>query len=678
MAITTTNKNFKNKGKDIKYLNKDFNAYRSNLIEFTKTYFPKTYSDFNETSPGMMFIELASYVGDSLSYYIDDTLKESLMPYAQDIQSVIALAQFLGYKPKVTSPAITTISVYQLVPSIGTGTNTRPDSTYYLRIKDGMVITDERGAVQFRTTDVVDFNNEVDREITVYERDVNTGEPTFYLAKKYVQAISATQQEKIVNFGSYKAFQTINLEDTNIIQIYDVRDANGNKYYEVPYLGQEMVFVDQPNTESNDQELYQFKSTVPYILKTLKTPKRFVVKVNQDSTTTIQFGAGDPSASDEQLIPNLKNVGLGLPNSISRLEESFDPTNFLKTKTYGTSPSNTDITVKYFVGGGVESNVAKGRLTKINGISYEEDLTIFSNAQLSLYSIVKSSIAVDNEIPATGGRNGESLEEIRQNALANFGAQNRAVTSKDYQIRALSMPSKYGGIAKAYATADGTLDNNSPSSILASPNHLQEFTDLVMNFVNMPDSEEPTQEIIQKDITNFLIGKSSNSNEKNNPFAINLYLLGYNLNKNLTNLNIALKENLKTYLNEYKILTDGVNINDGFIINIGIDFDIVVYPSYNKSEILTKCISELKDYFNIDNWTFNQTINLSEIELLLINVEGVSSVPMLKITNKCGGNYSPNSYNIDSATKDKIVYPSLDPSVFEIKYPDTDIKGRAK
>ena len=678
MAITTTNKNFKNKGKDIKYLNKDFNAYRSNLIEFTKTYFPKTYSDFNETSPGMMFIELASYVGDSLSYYIDDTLKESLMPYAQDVQSVIALAQFLGYKPKVTSPAITTISVYQLVPSIGTGTNTKPDSTYYLRIKDGMVVTDSKGAIEFRTTDVVDFNDETDREITVYERDINTGEPTFYLAKKYVQAISAVQKEKVVNFGSYKAFQTINLDDTNVIQIYDVRDSNGNKYYEVPYLGQEMVFIDQPNTQSNDQELYQFKSTVPYILKTLKTPKRFVVKINQDSTTTIQFGAGDPSASDEQLIPNLKNVGLGLPNSISRLEESFDPTNFLKTKTYGTSPSNTDITVKYFVGGGVSSNIPKGRLTKINGISYDEDLTIFTNAQLSLYSIVKNSIAVDNEVPASGGRNGESLEEIRQNALANFGSQNRAVTAKDYQVRALSMPPKYGGIAKAFATADGTLDNNSPASILASPNHLQEFTDLVMNFVKMPDSEEPTQETIQNDITNFLIGKSSNSTEKNNPFAINLYLLGYDINKNLTNLNIALKENLKTYLNEYKILTDGVNINDGFIINIGIDFDIVVYPSYNKSEILTKCISELKDYFNIDNWTFNQTINLSEVELLLINVEGVSSVPMLKITNKCGGNYSPNSYNIDAATKDKIVYPSLDPSVFEVKYPDTDIKGRAK
>ena len=678
MAINTINKNFKNKGKDIKYLNKDFNAFRANLIEFAKTYFSKTYSDFNESSPGMMFIEMASYIGDSLSYYIDDTLKESLMPYAEDIQSVIALAQFLGYKPKVTSPAITTISVYQLVPSIGSGANNIPDSKYYLRIKEGMIIESKNNSIQFRTTDVVDFNDSNNRETTIYQRDSSTGEPIFYLVKKYVKAISAIQKETNYVFGSYQPFQTIDLSDTDIIQIYDVRDSNNNKYYEVPYLGQEMVFVDNPNTETNDSDLYQFKTTVPYILKTIKTPKRFTTKINQDSTTTIQFGAGDPTASDEQLIPNLKNVGLGLPNSISRLEESFDPTNFLKTKTYGTSPSNTTITVKYFVGGGVSSNVAQGELTTISSVQYEDDITSLTAEQLIAYNTIKNSLAVDNEVPAVGGRGGETIEEIRQNALANFGAQNRAVTAKDYQIRVLSMPAKYGGIVKAYATADGTLDNNSPSSILASPNHLQEFADLVMSFVNKTDIQEPTLGSVKEEINKFLIGKESNQKEKNNPFAINLYLLGYDSNSNLTNLNRAIKENLKTYLNEYRILTDGVNINDGFIINIGIDFEIIVYGSYNKSEVLAKCILELKDYFSIDNWTFNQTINLSEIELLLANVDGVSSVPMLKITNKCGGKYSPNSYNIDSATKDKIVYPSLDPSVFEVKYPDSDIKGRAR
>jgi len=678
MAITNTNKNFRNRGKDIKYLDKDFIGFRNNLIEFAKNYFPKSYSDFNESSPGMMFIEMASYIGDSLSYYIDDTLKESLMTYAEDSKSVIALAQYLGYKPKVASPSVTTLSVYQLVPSKGSGVNNLPDEKYYLRIKEGLEVRSTKDSILFRTTDIVDFSEETNREVTVYQRDINTGEPTFYLFKKYVQAISVELREKEVTFGNYSPFQKITLDETNVIQIYDCRDSNNNKWYEVPYLAQEMVFVDYANTEANDPDLYQFKTTVPYVLKTIKTPKRFVVKINEDNTTTIQFGAGDPTASDELLIPNLKNVGLGLPNSISRLEESFDPTNFLKTKTYGTSPSSTTMTVKYFVGGGVSSNIAAGQLTRISRIEFERDAQSLTSAERAIFEATKNSVAIDNEVPGSGGRSSESLEEIRQNALANFGSQNRAVTAKDYQVRALSMPTKFGAVSKAFAIADGTLDNNSPSSILASPNNLQEFTDLVMSFVSKPDTEEPTEQSIKEEITNYLIGKTSNSNEKNNPFAINLYILGYDTFGKLTNLNRAVKENLKTYLNEYRILTDGVNINDGFIINIGLEFELTTYSNYNKSEILANCISEIKNYFNIDNWAFNQTINLSEVELLLANIEGVESVPILKLINKCGGRYSPNSYNIDAATKEKIVYPSLDPSVFEIKYPDSDIKGRVR
>ena len=676
MAITKTNKNFKNRGKDIKYLNKDFAQYRGNLIEFAKTYFPKTYSDFNESSPGMMFIEMASYIGDSLSYYIDDTLKESLMVHAEDIENVIALSQYLGYKPKVTSPSVTTLSVYQLVPSIGVGGNNTYDKSYLLTIKEGMQVTNDD--IIFLTRDVVDFSDDTDREISIYETDSISGETTFYLVKKYVQAISATVLTKEVEFGSYESFQTIELSDTNVIDIYDVRDSNGNKWYEVPYLGQEMVFEDYPNTEINDPDLYQFKTTVPYILKTTKTPRRFVKKVNGDSTTTIQFGAGDPTANDEQLIPNLKNVGLGLPNSISKLNESFDPTNFLKTKTYGTSPSNTTMTVKYLVGGGVATNVSSGTLTTINSIEFEEDLQALTETQNALVSATKNSIAVDNEVPATGGKGGDTIDEIRENSLANFGAQNRAVTAKDYQVRVLSMPTKFGSIAKAHATADGTLDNNSPSSILSSPKALNEFTDIVMGFVDKPDSQEPDRKSVQQELQKFLIGKTSNDNETNNPFAINLYLLGYDGNGKLTNLNQAVKENLKTYLNEYKVLTDGVNISDGYIINIGINFEVITLNNYNKSEVITECISDMKDYFDINNWTFNNTINISELELLLANVDGVSSVPKLEIVNKCHGNYAPNSYNIEAAIKDKILYPSLDPSVFEIKFPDVDIKGRAK
>ena len=673
------NKNFKNKGKDIKYLNKDFAQFRSNLIEFAKTYFPKTYSDFSDASPGMMFMEMASYVGDSLSYYIDDTLKESLLYYAEDEANVYSLAQVLGYKPKLAIPSITTLSVYQLVPSIGTSTQIKPDSTYYLRIKEGMQVSSNRNSsVVFRTTEPLDFSEDANREISVYSRDGITGDPNFYLIKKTVQAIASDVKQEEFTFTSYSPYATIDLFETNIVSIYDVRDSNNNKYYEVPYLAQEMVYVDFPNTEENDSELYQFKDTVPYLLKLLKTPRRFTTYINPNGTTRIQFGAGDAASNDELLIPTFKNVGLGLPNSIDRLGASYDPTNFLKTKSYGVSPSNTAITVKYLTGGGVSTNTAKNTLTNLVSIEFENDTTNLTTTQISLLRRAQDSVAVDNDVPGVGGRDAESLEEVRQNALAHFGGQNRAVTAKDYQVRSFAMPAKYGSVAKVYATSDGTLENNSPESILASPNTLDEFTNLVMDFINLPDNQEPNEETVQKRIKEFLNGKTSNRNELNNPFAINLYLLGYDDNGNLSTLNRAVKENLKKYLNEYRILTDGINISDGFVINFSIDFEVVCYANYNKSEVVTACINDLTEYFNIDNWQFNQTINLSEIELLLANVDGVASVSFVDVYNKCGGNYAPNSYDMKSAMKNKIIYPSLDPSVFELKFPTADIKGKAK
>jgi hypothetical protein len=619
MSLNSSSKKNK-KGRDIKYLNKDFASFRTNLIEYAKTYFPKTYSDFNESSPGMMFIEMGSYVGDVLSYYIDDSLKESMMTFAEDKENVMTLAQYLGYKAKVTTPALVKLTAYQLVPSVGTGVNNQPDSTFYLRIKEGMLVESSENGVIFRTSELLDFNVEDEREISVHETDALTGEPSLYLVKKYVPAISATLKTVEQTFGSPEQYSKINITDTNVIHIYDVRDSNGNRWYEVPYLAQEMVYEEYPISEQTDQNLLPYKDSVSNVLKLLKTSRRFVRQVNSDNTTTLVFGAGTSANGDETLIPSFKNVGLGLQSSIDRLGESFDPANFLKTRSYGQAPGDTTLTVSYLVGGGVSSNVGRGELTRIQRIEFDEDTTLFTPNQLSQYRTFKSSVAVENEEPATGGRGAETIEEIRENALANFSSQNRAVTAKDYQVRILALPARYGGVAKCYVAPYGELDNRS--------------------------------------------------------FALNCYMLGYDSDKKLSSLNQAVKENVKTYLSEHRILTDGVNLIDGFVINIGVDFEIRVYGSYNKREVLLKCIDEIADYFNIDNWTFNMPINISELELIIAGVEGVQSVPKCEIENKCLGAYSRHSYNIQEATKGKMVYPSLDPSIFEVKYPSKDIKGR--
>ncbi len=675
MALKPIDKNWKNNNRDINYVGKDFASFRQNLVDYSKTYFPNTFSDFSEASPGGVFLDMAAFVGDVLSFYQDVQLKESLLLHATERKNVMALAQSMGYKPKLTTPAVTTLTVYQTVPSMG-APGYGPNSTYYFKIKDGLQVQSKSNPnIVFRTIDNIDFSNPTDREIDVAGRDEITGEPNLYLITKKVKAISAEEREIQIEITDNTEYPTITLNDTNIISISSIVDSQGNKWYEVPYLAQESIFVEQPNTGANT-ELSQYADSVPYVLEVQKVPRRFSVRVNSDSTIDLQFGSGNNSAGyeDEIILPNTKNVGLGLANSIKRTNEGIDPSNFLKTNTFGISPFGKTLTIKYLVGGGVQSNINSEDLTTISRIEFEEDILSLTPAEAALYESNKDSIAVENLEPAVGGRGAESVEEIRQNAIATFGSQNRAVTKQDYMVRALSMPERYGSVAKVYVSADGEIDNNSPASILANPKNLQEFSNLVESLKGL--SKEDTQ----KELAKYLSQKKSNVGELNNPFAINMYVLGYTSDKKLTNLNDAVKENLKTYLGEYRILTDGVNIINGFVVNIGIDFEIIAYSNYNKREVLANCLAEMQDYFNIDNWTFNKPINISEVELLLANIEGVMSVPSVKIYNICGdggAGYSPNKYNIDEATKGKIIYPSLDPCVFEVKFPNKDIKGRA-
>lgn len=676
MGLKILNKKLGRNARDINYLGKDFTAFRQNLIEYAKTYFPNSYSDFNETSPGMMFIEMAAYVGDVLSYYTDAALKESFIQYASDPANVFAIANMLGYKAKTTSPAITTLSVYQLCKA---DVNGNIDTRYLVTINPGLQVTStSNSSITFRTTETLDFNDSTNREISVYSTNQLNGKPDYYLVKKKIRAISATEKTATFSFGSPEAYSSINLSDTDVISIESIIDTNGNSWYEVPYLAQEMVFIDYPNIPAFDPNLSQFRETVPYILRLINTSLRYVTRVNSDFTTQILFGGGDSNFTNDLITPNVKNVGLGLNNSINTLNQSYDPTNFLSSNTYGQAPSNTTLTVKYLVGGGISSNVASGDLTTISGITFDDDaITTVTDLDQTAYNFAKNSVAVENEVPATGGKGAETIEEVRENALANFGAQNRAVTAKDYQIRALSLPTKYGAIAKAYAVSDNSLNQNSPSGILSTQTNLDAFTTIVQNILTTYGSN-PTSvnsSTIQTYLTDF-VSQNTNNAELLNPFAVNLYVIGYDANGNYIVLNDAVKENLKTYINEYRMLTDSVNLIDGYIINIGIDFDISVYKNYSQKDVLLNCINELKSIFSTENWQFNQAIYISDIELALAMVDGVASVQNVVIKNLCGGVYSNISYNIAAATMNKIVYPSLDPAIFEVKFPDVDIKGR--
>ena len=614
------------KNRDIKYINKDFSELRRSLIDYSKTYFPTTYNDFSPTSPGMMFMEQAAYVGDILSFYLDNQIQENFLQYARQPNNLYELSYMFGYKPNVTQVATTIVDFYQQVPSILSGSTYVPDFDYSLFVPSNSTVTSTlNNQIPFIIEDPVDFSVSSSSDptnITVYSINDGTGDPEIFLLQKSRNAISSTINEETFSFTNPEQFTTINIEADNIVGILDIVDTDGNVWYEVDYLGQEMVFDSIKNTNVNDPNLSQYEGDTPYLLQLKKVQRRFATRVISATNLQIQFGSGTVNDSDEEITPNPDNVGLGLPFEKTKLNTAYSPSNFLFTKTYGIAPSQTTLTVRYLTGGGVSANIDANLLTQLT-----------SNVQFLKYNLnpttattFRNTLLVTNQVAADGGGDGDTIEEIRQNSSANFASQQRNVTQNDYLVRALSMPAKYGVVSKAYI--------------------------------------EPTK------------AETLSAGESNS--VLDLYVLSYNNQSQLRIASPALKSNITTYLSQYRMVNDAVNIKDAFVINFGVNFDIIVLPEYNSNEVLIQCINALRVYFAIDNWQINQPIILRDIYVLLDLIEGVQTVKEITFTNLVGEDigYSQYSYSMEAATINNVVYPSLDPSIFEVKYPNTDIQGR--
>jgi hypothetical protein len=608
--------------RDIKYVDRDFTSLRNSLINYAKTYFPNTYNDFTPASPGMMFMEMAAYVGDVLSFYVDNQFQETFIQYSRQTQNLYDLAYMLGYKPKATNAATVDIELYQQLPATLSGSITVPDFSYALQVPANTTIASTLNAsLQFLITDKTNFafSSSMDpTEVTVYQ--TAGGVPTYYLIKKVRSAISATVKSTSFSFTSPVPFDSRNITDTNIIGILDITDSTtGDIWYEVDYLAQDSIFETLTNANPNDPNYLQ-NPDVANLLRLKSVQNRFATRFLDKTTLQIQFGSGNPSDTTEEIIPNPDNVGLGLPDNQSKLTTAYAPTNFIFTNTYGISPSNTTLVVRYLVGGGVESNAQANVLQTIN----TNNVTFINSslANSNLAQQIFNTLLATNPNAASGGSDGDDINELRQNSLGSFQGQLRSVTFDDYVVRSLSLPSEYGTVAKVYATKP----NASSRSIS----------------------------------------------------TVDLYVLSYNNNKQLVNASAGLKRNLNTYLSQYKMINDSIGIRDAFIINIGIDFEIITLPGSNSDEVLLKCITALRDIFNIDRWQINQPILLRTLFVTLDAIQGVQTVKAINIVNKTDSTlgYSNYSYDISAATANNVIYPSLDPMIFELKYPNTDIQGK--
>ncbi len=611
--------------RDIRYIDRDFNTIRESLIQYSKTYFPNTFNDFSETSTGMLFMEMAAYVGDVLSFYLDNQIQETFIQKARQTTNLYALAYSLGYVPKVTTTATTMISFYQQLPAILSGSVYVPDYDYSLIIPENTQVTSNVNPTQkFIIEDAIDFSasSSLDpTDVSVYQ--ISGINPTYFLLKKDRKAISATINTEIFAFTNSVKFDTRTIRAANIIGVLDCTDTNGNEWYEVPNLAQENVFNSIRNTNTNDPN-YSVDTEVPYILELKTVQRRFATRFMDSGSLQLQFGAGSTRSTTEEIIPNPDNVGLGLPFEKNKLTTAFSPVNFVFTNTYGIAPYNTSLSVRYLTGGGAAANVEAGSLTQV-----DDSNIVFINPNLSnstLADQIFNSVAANNVLAADGGMDGDTVEEIRQNSLGNFQNQLRTVTTQDYLVRALSMPSNLGVIAKAHA--------------------------------------EPQK------IGDYQAGEL--------PTVLDLYILSYNINRKLRTASALLKRNLQTYLSEYRMINDSINIKDAYIINIGVNFDIIVAPNFNNSETITKCIDSLTRYFEIDKWQINEPIILKDLYILLDKVQGVQTVKFVEVVNLTGSSlgYSDFAYDVDGATVNEVVYPSIDPMVFELKFPNQDILGR--
>lgn len=596
----------------VSLLNRDFKSLKRDLITYANAYATGSFSDFNEASPGMSLLEFAAYVGDGLSYYIDQAFNEG-GDSATQVKNVVANAKSRGYRPQGKRPAVGQLSWAMIVPAKADAFgNIEPDNTYTPMVLRGSQGISKSG-IPFETLDDMDFTASLGRTVTGSSFDPVTGVPTTFAIQRTVDVIAGKTVVENVSVSDFQAFRRIDLGQADVIEVIDVIDSQGNEWFEVDYLAQDWVFIPETNTNSDSD-------TVPYVLRLQAAPFRFTV--DRDIVTgisTLAFGSGDGVNFDDELIPNVASYALPLAGRRTFNSFSIDPQNFLRTRSLGLSPHNTTLTITYRVGGGSETNVPARSIRQVSSVNLA-----FSSLGLDpvIKGQVEGSIGCLNYASMTGGGPAESIREIKANSAAFFAAQNRIVTREDVVARALSIPSKFGRPEKVFAK---------PSSV----------------------------------------GR----------FAYDVHVLSLDVNGILAKATPTLKSNLATYLGKFKMLTDGINILDGTILDIRVHFGIVVSPGRNRSDVLLSCTTRLTEYFSQDSIQIGQPIVISDVVSVLNSTSGVVSVYELSFRNVFGFSdglaYSDDHFDISSNLQDgMLVCPPG--AIFQVKYPTKDIVGSAK
>ena len=715
------------KESNVNYLNKDFSEFKTSLMDYAKSYFPNTFKDFNESSPGMMLLEMNAYVGDVLSFYIDKQYQEMILPLAEERKNILNMAKMFGYKVKPICPAFCELTFESVIPA---DVNDRSKVDYSfapIYDKSIKVASSTDSKLIFETLDVIDFTISGSNDTTsVASFETDSGLVSTYRLKRKVRAVSAETKVTTFSISAPEKFKKITIADKNVVDIVSCVDSNGNNWYEVDFLAQDKVPIETHYTNegtrdsaytNEDGSLIVSDVPVPYSLEYVKTQKRFTRETNLDNTTSLVFGNGilkDGNTLESGYLL-LEQAGIIIPGQSNDINESIDPLMGDEYSTLGEAPSQTTLTITYRVGGGFDSNVEVGRISSLDSDSVSIINSPSGTPQID---------TVSNKVPASGGRDEETIDEIREKTKAFFSTQNRCVTKEDYEARVLNLSSKFGSIAKVMVTrgVPSTGDSN-PYSVSTDINNYIANSQAFIDGVTSATNFEEVQTVISSGVPSNAPSSELVSSLISDLGTINIFILSYDRNKNLVgnpyaqlglltpepndHIPALLKQNIKTYLENFRIITDEINIIDGHVINFGVYFDLIAHKYANKEEVKLRCINRIKEYFHIDKMQFNQPIFISQIEYLLMDVEGVRSVNYVTITqdsdyNSAESFASPlykysvdiesagvNSngtdgygflYDFNYANVGGIILPPSpnNPGVFELKYPNKNIRGRVR
>jgi hypothetical protein len=595
----------KNKNKvAINYTNRDYESIRDDLTQIAERFYPDTFQDFSEASFGAMMLDAVAYVGDQLSFYLDYNVNETFLDTAYQYGNVLRQGRVLGYKNTGRPSTYGKAALYVLVPASSTALG--PDARYIPILKRGTRFTSQNG-LNFVLTENIDFS-EPKNPVVVARTNTATGAPSYYAIKSYGNVVSGFFGAERIEVGTFERFKRIKLSNPNISEIVSVTDTDGNEYFEVDYLAQDIVYKELTNKNYR-------ADNVPSILKPLLVSRKFQV-VHEPEGVFLQFGSGDDSASD--VVAEPQNVAMNIFGKTYVTDEAFDPSRLTNNRSFGVVPANTTLTVAYRQTNPTNSNVAAGALNQVSSAVLEfEDLSVLAASEVSF---VRNSIEVSNEEPILGNVSNPTTAEIKQRIYDTFPTQNRAVTQKDYENLTYRMPRKFGSIKRCSVQKD-------------------------------PDSQKRN---------------------------LNVYVVSEDTIGKLIKTNDTIKNNLKVWLNNYRMINDTIDILDPFIINFGINFVVKPENSANKFEVLDLCVEQLANKYR-NPMFIGERLSISEIFSELNKVKGVSDVVKVQVVNKNNSDYSgvvfPIRENL-SPDGDYVLTPQN--AILELKFPEVDIKGKLR